>query len=156
MSYTDDMTSELTIGKLAERTEVQPRTIRFYEAKGLLPPPRRSGSGYRLYSAQDVRRLSLVRAARSLGFSIREVRHLMAAAQHEGCASFQGQVAQLIVAKLQEVDETMQQLMSLRNGLREVLGSLEEPEGGCEGSVLDRDGCHCLGQPRNNPSEGRR
>jgi pimeloyl-ACP methyl ester carboxylesterase len=75
------MTSELTIGKLAERTEVHPRTIRFYEAKGLLPPPRRSASGYRLYSLRDVKRLGLVRAARALGFSIREVHHLMAVAQ---------------------------------------------------------------------------
>lgn len=150
------MASELTIGKLAERSDVHPRTIRFYEAKGLLPPPRRSSSGYRLYSAQDVRRLGLVRAARSLGFSIREVRHLMAVAQHEGCASFQGRVAQLIVAKLQEVEGAIQQLTSLREGLREVLSSLEEPEGGCESSVLNCDGCRCLGQPWTNPSEGGR
>ena len=150
------MTSELTIGKLAERTDVHPRTIRFYEAKGLLPPPRRSSSGYRLYSPEDIRRLGLVRAARALGFSIREVRHLMTVAQHEGCASFQGHVAQLMVAKLQEVEQTIEQLTSLRNELREVLSSLEEPEGGCESSVLDCDGCRCLGQPWTNPSEGRR
>jgi len=141
------MTSELTIGKLAERTELHPRTIRFYEAKGLLPPPRRSSSGYRLYSAKDVRRLGLIRAARALGFSIREVRQLMVVAQHEACASFQGQVAQLIVGKLKEVDQTIQQLTSLRDGLHDVLGPLEETEGGCESSVLDRDGCRCLGQP---------
>jgi DNA-binding transcriptional MerR regulator len=135
------MTSELTIGKLAERTEVHPRTIRFYEAKGLLPPPTRSSAGYRLYSPQDVRRLTLVRAARALGFSIREIRRLMVMAQHEGCASFQGQVAELIVAKLQEVDKTVQELTSLRDGLSDVLGSIEEQEGGCESSVLDSDGC---------------
>ncbi len=63
----------ITIGDLANETGVKTRTIRFYEEKGLMPRPRRSESGYRLYSEQDIKLLRLIRSARSFGLSIRDV-----------------------------------------------------------------------------------
>jgi DNA-binding transcriptional MerR regulator len=59
-----------TIGQLATRTGVPARTIRFWSDAGLVPPAGRSGSGYRLYDAEAVVRLDLVRTLRELGFGL--------------------------------------------------------------------------------------
>lgn len=138
----------MTIGDLADRTGVRPKTIRFYEAKGLVPAPRRSSAGYRLYSSPDVQRLRLIRAARSLGLSIAEVRELMAVARHENCVSFQGELARLIVAKLERVEESIQQLTELKKELQAAKQRLGEPAGGRDsGPVLECPDCRCLVRP---------
>ena len=67
------MNGRLTIGQLAKLTGVPPKTIRYYEEAGILPPPERSESRYRLYSETDVRRLQLVRRARALDISLPDV-----------------------------------------------------------------------------------
>ena len=59
-----------TIGQLARRTGVPARTIRFWSDAGLVPPAARSGSGYRLYDADAVARLDLVRTLRELGLGL--------------------------------------------------------------------------------------
>lgn len=65
------------IGALAERAGVPIETIRYYEREGLLQKPERSAGGYRLYRADAVVRLTFVRRARDLGFSLEEVRSLL-------------------------------------------------------------------------------
>ena len=67
----------LTIGKVAERVGIPPKTLRYYEEVGLLPPPARSPGGYRLYSELDVRRADLVGRARTLGMGLDEIRTLV-------------------------------------------------------------------------------
>jgi len=59
-----------TIGQLARRTGVSSRTIRFWSDAGLVPPAARSAGGYRLYDAEAVARLDLVRTLRELGFGM--------------------------------------------------------------------------------------
>lgn len=131
----------MTIGDLAKAAKVPPRTIRFYEQKGILPSPARSPAGYRLYGREDVKRLALARRARSLGFSLVEVRNLLRLAQHERCDSFQGQAAQLMIQKLAEVDATIRRLNEMR---RELEKSLRKFNGGdCQQAVL-ACGCDCL------------
>ena len=53
-------------------------TVRFYERKGLLPKPRRSASGYRLYTPDAIQRLKFIKRAQELGFSLHEIRELLA------------------------------------------------------------------------------
>jgi MerR family mercuric resistance operon transcriptional regulator len=67
---------EILIGELSRRTGCNIETIRYYERIKLLPPPPRRGR-YRSYSPEDVRRLSFVRRARELGFTLDEVRTLL-------------------------------------------------------------------------------
>lgn len=76
-----------TIGQVAARTGSNIETIRYYERIGLLPEASRRGR-YRCYGAADVARLGFVRRSRELGFSIKEVRALLALASggHESCA----------------------------------------------------------------------
>jgi len=78
----DTASARLAIGTLSERTGCNIETIRYYERVGLLPAPARSPGGYRLYGADHLKRLTFIRRARALGFSIEEVRKLLDLADH--------------------------------------------------------------------------
>jgi MerR family Zn(II)-responsive transcriptional regulator of zntA len=67
----------LTIGKVAKEADVSTDTIRYYEREGLVLPSRKSGSGYRLYSEEAVRRLGFIKHAQQWGFSLAEIRELL-------------------------------------------------------------------------------
>lgn len=69
--------SGLAIGDLARATGTKVETIRYYERIGLLQPPPRTGGNYRSYGAAHLARLSFIRRARGLGFSIEQVRALL-------------------------------------------------------------------------------
>ncbi|HET9941679.1 MAG TPA: MerR family transcriptional regulator [Candidatus Eisenbacteria bacterium] len=70
------METFLPIREVAARTGVSVHTLRYYERAGLLPRAGRSAAGYRLYTAESVRRVMLVRTLRSVGFGIKELRGL--------------------------------------------------------------------------------
>ena len=68
----------MTIGKLSKKTGVGIETIRFYEREGLiLPPERRASSNYRQYDPGVVMRLSFIRRAKDLGFTLKEIKDLL-------------------------------------------------------------------------------
>lgn len=71
----------LTIGALSGRTGVNIETIRYYERIGILPVPSRTESGRRTYGPEKVRQLAFVRRARELGFSLDDIRALLALAE---------------------------------------------------------------------------
>lgn len=66
-----------TIGKIAKQAQVSADTIRFYEREGLVRPIQKSGSGYRLYTDEAVRRLGFIKHAQQCGFSLAEIRELL-------------------------------------------------------------------------------
>jgi MerR family transcriptional regulator, mercuric resistance operon regulatory protein len=72
-----DGTARIAIGGLSKQTGTNIETIRYYERVGLLPTPARSSGGYRLYGTGHLKRLNFIRRARTLGFSIGEVRTLL-------------------------------------------------------------------------------
>lgn len=65
------------IGALASQSAVNIETIRYYEKIGVMPKATRSAGGYRLYSAEHLKRLTFIRRGRELGFSLDEVRELL-------------------------------------------------------------------------------
>jgi len=67
------------IGEVAARTELSIKTIRHYDEVGLVVPSARSGGGFRLYTAHDIDRLLAIRRMKPLGFTLDEMRHLLAA-----------------------------------------------------------------------------
>ncbi|WP_256639414.1 MerR family transcriptional regulator [Streptomyces murinus] len=74
----DDGTGLLTIGELARATGLTVRTIRYWSDEGVLTPVTRSPGGYRLYDAQGVARLELIRTLRELGLGLDDVRQVLA------------------------------------------------------------------------------
>ncbi|WP_149561670.1 MerR family transcriptional regulator [Streptomyces cacaoi] len=71
--------THMQIGEVAARTELSLRTIRHYEEAGLVVPSARSQGGFRLYTERDVERLMVIRRMKPLGFSLDEMRELLAA-----------------------------------------------------------------------------
>ncbi|MDQ0745932.1 DNA-binding transcriptional MerR regulator [Streptomyces africanus] len=69
----------MQIGEVAARTELSLRTIRHYEETGLVVPSARSQGGFRLYTERDVERLMVIRRMKPLGFTLDEMREMLAA-----------------------------------------------------------------------------
>lgn len=69
--------SVLTIGKVAQQTQCNIETIRYYERESLLPAPQRTPGGHRLYNESMIKRLVFIRRSRELGFSMAEIRQLL-------------------------------------------------------------------------------
>lgn len=114
------MTTQRSIGKVSQETGVAIRTIRFYEAEGVLPAPARTTAGYRVYSAVDVRRLRLIRNARALGLGLPAIRELVEQAFTSDCRSFAPQLVELIATKRADVTARMVELHDLKKELDEL------------------------------------
>jgi MerR family copper efflux transcriptional regulator len=112
-------TAALTIGRIAQSAGVAIDTIRFYEREGLLPEPRRRPSGYREYDQGTVSRLRFIRRAKDLGFTLDEIRELLAlsADRNEGVEGVRERAA----ARLQAIDERIAELQRVRDGLSELV-----------------------------------
>ena len=68
----------MTIGQVAREAGIGIETVRFYEREGLLEKPARRESGYRQFEAEAVVRLRFIKQAQRLGFTLREIRELLA------------------------------------------------------------------------------
>ena len=108
----------LTTGRLAERAGVGIDTVRFYERRGLLPPPDRTPAGYRVFGAPAVDRIRFIRRARSLGFSLDEISTLLKLQDHGGRKAA---VKDLARRKIDEIDARIGDLTRMRD----VLSALE-------------------------------
>lgn len=69
--------SGLKIGELAKLAGCTVKAIRFYEARGLLPPPVWSASGYRLYTERHLKRLGFIQRAKLIGLPLAKVKELV-------------------------------------------------------------------------------
>ena len=128
---------EVTIGELAARAGVTAEAIRYYEREGVLPAPVRRGTGrYRQYTDVDVVRLRFIRRARDLGFSLDEVRELVALAEGDPARSCID-VNRIANAHLVQVDAKLAQLTMLRSELDRIIA-------GCN-HVVPVAECHILG-----------
>lgn len=74
-----------TIGDMGKATGTKIETIRYYEKIGLLPKPARTTSNYRDYGQAELGRLSFIRRARDLGFSLDQVRALLSISGDRSC-----------------------------------------------------------------------
>lgn len=121
----------LKIGELAEKTATRVETLRYYEAEGLIPEPHRSDAGYRLYTNQDVSRVSFIRRARAMDFSLKEVNELLSL-QVDKTQSTCGEVKLLAEHKLEAIDEKIAELEKMKAALRQIT---EACAGGEESAV---------------------
>ena len=114
----------LRIGEVARRSGVSVQAIRFYEREGLLPEPARRPSGYREYTGDAVRRLRFIRRAKDLGFSLREIRELLALRVEPGatCGTVQARVREKVarveakIAELERIRDALEALAEACSG----------------------------------------
>jgi len=111
----------LKIGELASETDTKVETIRYYERIGVLPPPERTASNYRMYGEAHVVRLSFVRKARSLGFTLDQVRELLSLSDDRtrSCSA----VDEIASAHLEMIEMKIGDLTALQAELRRLIGS---------------------------------
>src|SRR5215510_7667418 len=109
-----------TIGQVAKATGIAARTIRFYEAAGVLPAPGRSSAGYRQYTPEAVRQLLFVRRARVLGLSLPHLKALLAALGN-GREAVRPRVREVVRAHLETVQEQIRDLRALEEQLVTLL-----------------------------------
>jgi len=110
----------IQIGELSRRTGCNIETIRYYERISLLPAPARSAGHYRVYDTADVRRLAFIRRARELGFTLDEVRALLALSandRQDTCA----QVRELAAGHLAEVRAKIADLRAMERVLADAV-----------------------------------
>lgn len=107
------------IGDLSKKTGVPARTIRYYEAMGLLRRPARNRHGYRLYASAAAERLRFIRAARSAGFLLKEIREILNMAD-EGkipCRS----VLQGVRRRSEDLDRQIAEMIAMKSKLEALL-----------------------------------
>jgi MerR family redox-sensitive transcriptional activator SoxR len=121
------MTTTFGIGEVARRVGVRASTVRYYEERGLIAPEGRSG-GKRVYAQQAVERMALIAFAKKAGFSLDEIRELLAGFPDDTPASIRW--SKLAEAKLVELDAMSQRIELMRAALHQV----------------SRCGCHDLDQ----------
>lgn len=111
----------MKIGELATATSTKVETVRFYEKAGLLPLPARTDGNYRSYGQGHLQRLSFIRRARDLGFSLDDVRELLALAdeQDQPCDA----VDRIANRHLAEIERKIADLALMRVELDRVIGS---------------------------------
>ena len=122
----------MNVGQAAAASGLRAKTIRYYEEIGLISPTR-APNGYRDYDSDDIHRLSFLRRARGLGFSVEECRQLMALYRDRSRASHD--VRQIAVSHVEAIEEKIRELQSMRGTLQKLIHA-------CHGD--DRPDCPIL------------
>ena len=124
--------SALRIGELAQLTDTNNETLRFYESKGLLPEPKRTPSGYRLYGEAAVEQVRFILRAKNMGFSLSEVSELLSLKvdkQDSTC----GEVKELAEQKLKVIQDKLDELHRMQAALKQITDACA---GGSESATM--------------------
>jgi DNA-binding transcriptional MerR regulator len=118
----------LLIGEVAARSGTTRKSLRRYEAVGILPAPRRTAAGYRVYDDESLALLAFIASARRLGFTLDEIRQIVAIKRsgRAPCVHVRG----LVGRKMAELDRARARLTALRHGLLDVLKRARTPRRG--------------------------
>jgi len=113
----------LTIGHLAQLGGVNLETIRYYERRGLIPKPGRTAAGYRQFPPDAARRLRFIKRAQELGFSLDEVRELLAlgADPRQNRATIRARAH----VKLDDINRKIAALTAMKETLHELVNRCE-------------------------------
>ena len=119
----------MNIGQAAAASGVSAKMIRHYEEVGLARPPKRTASNYRIYSGNDVHLLRFIKRARTLGFSMTDIKHLLALWQNKSrpSASVKKIAASHIAELKRKIAETQSLVVALEHLARHCHGD-ERPE----------------------------
>jgi MerR family copper efflux transcriptional regulator len=109
----------LTRGRVAREGGVNIETIRYYERRGLLPKASRLASGYRAFQPEAVRRIRFIKHAQALGFSLKEIKELLALrATPRACRA---DVRARAAEKIGEIEEKLRALRAMKRALEKLV-----------------------------------
>lgn len=111
--------NKLSIGQVAKQTSLSVETIRFYERQGLIEKPARKGSGYRQFGQQDIERLIFIQQAKSLGFSLSEIKSLLSLRADPDTTT--GDIKQLAQSKLEDIEAKIKMLKGMKRSLKSLI-----------------------------------
>lgn len=143
------MPHHLTVSEIARRAGVTPKTVRYYEAIGLLPPARRGDNGYRYFTVDDVNRLLFIRRGKALGLSLDEIGDLVDVASNGRCAWTREELVGIIQSKIERYTDRINELEAQRRQLQRahqiVLERLDQLDDVCcaKCASFDRN-CGCI------------
>jgi len=125
----------LTIGQLAKQARVNRETVRYYERRRLLPRPSRSVAGYRVFSGDALRRLRFIRHAKMLGFSLDEIKELLALQIHsiDVCE----RVRERTQTKIADIEGKIRTLQRMKRSLSELITACSRRRKTDECPILD-------------------
>jgi MerR family mercuric resistance operon transcriptional regulator len=126
----------LRIGEVAKASGVAVETLRFYERRGLLGRPRRTGANYRVYGPAVLERLAFIRRAQAVGFTLDEIGEILAESA-EGRLPCR-HVREMARRKLEDLDRRLAELRRYRTELARTLAGWDErgeEEGGVCGLI---------------------
>ncbi len=109
----------LTIGAVARQAGVRIETLRYYERKGIVPRPPRTSSNYRVYPEETVRRVRFVKRAQELGFSLNEIKELLALRATRGATC--DDVCRQALHKIGDIEKKIQTLQAMKDALRKLV-----------------------------------
>lgn len=115
-------TSSLKIGDVAKSSGIGVEALRFYERSRLLGRPRRSHSGYRVYDTEVLKRLDFIKRAQILGFSLDEIRRIIADKQAGRSPCLE--VREIVHHRLEELDERIKEMRRYRRELGAALAQM--------------------------------
>ncbi|MGE3820242.1 MAG: heavy metal-responsive transcriptional regulator [Isosphaeraceae bacterium] len=133
----------LKIGEVARRSNVGVETVRYYEREGLLRQPDRRPSGYRIYDESVVTRLRFIRRAKELGFTLSEIKELLAL--WFDVATRCEHVRRRAEEKIARVEAKIRSLEKMKESLKSIVADCKTRDSVKEcplWSGLDEDGAH--------------
>jgi len=133
----------IRVGEVAERLEVSPRTVKYYEELGLVEPEERSTGGFRLYGRREIERLERILRMKSIGYSLAAIRELLAVRDMAQEAD-RVTVLRTATEHLRERErEASERMLKIREDLRRAESLREELERDialCEGRIRELGG----------------
>lgn len=105
----------MNIGQAASASGVTAKMIRYYESIALIRPGRRTDAGYRTYGDEDLHALRFIKRARTLGFSLEQIRDLLSLWQDAGRAS--ADVKRIALGHVEELNARIAELTQMRDTL---------------------------------------
>lgn len=114
----------LTIGALAKAAGVGVETIRYYQRRGLLREPQQTRGAYRVYGEAELARLTAIRRAQQLGFSLDEIDGLLALNEERD----RDRARDAAQAKIELIDSRIRQLQDMRDALAELVHCCEHTD----------------------------